>query len=296
MGEKIGFVGLGIMGAPMAKNMIDAGYEVSAYDIIEPNLNKVVEQGAFKACCPKEVSEKSDITIIMVQNSPQSESAVLGEEGALEGASEGDLIIDMSSISPLVSQKISEQCESKGVKFLDAPVSGGEPGAIEGTLAIMTGGTSTDFERAKPIFDVLGASSVLCGEVGAGNYTKLANQMIVGANIHILAEALTLTTKAGLDPETVFNAIKGGLAGSNVMNTKAPMMYERNFNPGFRIELHLKDITNAMETANELQLPLQVTSNLHQVLKSLVIEGNGKDDHSGILKFVENQSGVEVKK
>ena len=160
----------------------------------------------------------------------------------------------------------------------------------------MTGGTSTDFERAKPIFDVLGASSVLCGEVGAGNYTKLANQMIVGANIHILAEALTLTTKAGLDPETVFNAIKGGLAGSNVMNTKAPMMYERNFNPGFRIELHLKDITNAMETANELQLPLQVTSNLHQVLKSLVIEGNGKDDHSGILKFVENQSGVEVKK
>ena len=178
----------------------------------------------------------------------------------------------------------------------DAPVSGGEPGAIEGTLAIMTGGNSSDFERAKPIFDVLGASSVLCGDVGAGNFTKLANQMIVGANIHILAEALTLTTKAGLDPETVFNAIKGGLAGSNVMNTKAPMMYERNFKPGFRIELHLKDITNAMETANELQLPLQVTSNLHQVLKALVIEGNGKDDHSGILKFVENQSGVEVKK
>ena len=296
MGEKIGFVGLGIMGAPMAKNMIDAGYEVSAYDIVESNLDKVVDQGAFKACCPKEVSEKSDITIIMVQNSPQSETAVLGKEGALEGASSGDLIIDMSSISPLVSQKISEQCQSKGVKFLDAPVSGGEPGAIEGTLAIMTGGNSSDFERAKPIFDVLGASSVLCGDVGAGNFTKLANQMIVGANIHILAEALTLTTKAGLDPETVFNAIKGGLAGSNVMNTKAPMMYERNFKPGFRIELHLNDITNAMETANELQLPLQVTSNLHQVLKSLVIEGNGKDDHSGILKFVQNQSGVEVKK
>ena len=296
MGEKIGFVGLGIMGAPMAKNMIDAGYEVSAYDIVEANLDKVVSQGAFKACCPKEVSEKSDITIIMVQNSPQSEAAVLGKDSALEGASSGDLIIDMSSISPLMSQKISGQCEAKGVKFLDAPVSGGEPGAVEGTLAIMTGGTSTDFERAKPIFDVLGASSVLCGEVGAGNFTKLANQMIVGANIHILAEALTLTTKAGLDPETVFNAIKGGLAGSNVMNTKAPMMYERNFNPGFRIELHLKDIANAMETANELQLPLQVTSNLHQVLKSLVIEGNGKDDHSGILKFVENQSGVEVKK
>ena len=296
MSEKIGFIGLGIMGSPMAKNLINAGFEVCAYDIIEKNLDHVVDSGAKKACCPKEVSENSDIIIIMVQNSPQSEKAILGDEGALEGASKGDLIIDMSSISPLVSQKISKECLKSGVSFLDAPVSGGEPGAIEGTLAIMTGGSSSDFERSKPVFDVLGGSSVLCGEVGAGNFTKLANQMIVGANIHILAEALTLTTKAGLDPETVFNAIKGGLAGSNVMNTKAPMMYGRNFKPGFRIELHLKDITNAMETANEMQIPLQVTSNLHQVLKSLVLDGKGVDDHSGILKFVEKQSGVEVKK
>ena len=296
MSERIGFIGLGIMGSPMAKNLINSDYEVCAYDIIEDNLNKVVASGAKKACCPKEVSENSDIVIVMVQNSPQSENAVLGGEGALEGASKGDLIIDMSSISPLVSQKISKECTKSGVNFLDAPVSGGEPGAIEGTLAIMTGGSSSDFERAQPIFDVLGASSVLCGDVGAGNFTKLANQMIVGANIHILSEALTLTTKAGLDPETVFNAIKGGLAGSNVMNTKAPMMYDRNFKPGFRIELHLKDITNAMETANEMQIPLQVTSNLHQVLKSLVLDGNGTDDHSGILKFVEKQSGIEVKK
>ena len=296
MSEKIGFIGLGIMGSPMAKNLINSGFEVYAYDIIEKNLNNIVNSGAKKALSPKEVSENSDIVIVMVQNSPQSEKVVLGEEGALEGASKGDLIIDMSSISPLMSQKISKKCSKSGVNFLDAPVSGGEPGAIEGTLAIMTGGSSSDFERAKPIFDILGASSVLCGDVGAGNFTKLANQMIVGANIHILAEALTLTTKAGLDPETDFNAIKGGLAGSNVMNTKAPMMYDRNFKPGFRIELHLKDITNAMETANELQIPLQVTSNLHQVLKSLVLDGNGTDDHSGILKFVEKQSGVEVKK
>ena len=296
MAEKIGFIGLGIMGSPMAKNLVEAGYEVIAYDIIEDNLNKVVSEGAKKACCAKEVSENSDISITMVQNSPQSEAAILGDEGALSGSDEGDLIIDMSSISPLVSQKIAKSCKNSGVNFLDAPVSGGEPGAIEGTLAIMVGGTSTDFERAKPIFEVLGASSVLCGEVGAGNFTKLANQMIVGANIHILAEALTLTSKAGLDPETVFNAIKGGLAGSNVMNTKAPMMFNRNFNPGFRLELHLKDITNAMETANELQIPLQVTANLHQVLKTLVLNGGGKDDHSGILKFVEGQSGVEVKK
>ena len=296
MAEKIGFIGLGIMGAPMAKNLIKSGYDVTAYDIVAANLDKVASDGAFKASSAKEVAEKSDITIIMVQNSPQSESAILSSDGALSGASSGDLLIDMSSISPLVSQKISKECSNNKVNFLDAPVSGGEPGAIEGKLAIMVGGSSSDFERSKPVFDILGASSVLCGEVGAGNFTKLANQMIVGANIHILSEALTLTSKAGLDPETVFNAIKGGLAGSNVMNTKAPMMYERNFKPGFRIELHLKDITNAMETANEMQIPLQVTSNLHQVLKTLVLNGNGGDDHSGILKFVEGQSGVEVKK
>ncbi|MBM32648.1 MAG: 2-hydroxy-3-oxopropionate reductase [Chloroflexi bacterium] len=296
MKEKIGFVGLGIMGKPMASNLIDAEYSVNAYDLISDNVTSLIEKGIDSSSSPKEVSENSDVIIVMVQNSPQSEKAILGENGILNGASKGNLIIDMSSISPLVSQKISKECEKKGVDFIDAPVSGGEPGAIEGTLAIMVGGKSSSFERAKPIFETLGSSSVLCGDIGAGNFTKLANQIIVGANIHALSEALVLTTKAGLDPETVFNAIKGGLAGSNVMNTKAPMMFNRNFDPGFRIELHLKDITNAMQTANELNIPLQVTANLHQVLTSLVLNGKGKLDHSGILQFVEEQSTIEVKK
>ncbi|MBA30256.1 MAG: 2-hydroxy-3-oxopropionate reductase [Dehalococcoidia bacterium] len=296
MKEKIGFVGLGIMGKPMASNLLDAEYSVNAYDLISKNLDSLLEKGIDSSASPKEVAENSDVIIVMVQNSPQSENAILGENGILNGASKGNLIIDMSSISPLVSQKISNECEKKGVDFIDAPVSGGEPGAIEGTLAIMVGGNSSSFERAKPVFEILGSSSVLCGDIGAGNFTKLANQIIVGANIHALSEALVLTTKAGLDPETVFNAIKGGLAGSNVMNTKAPMMFNRNFDPGFRIELHLKDITNAMQTANELNIPLQVTANLHQVLTSLVLHGKGKLDHSGILQFVEDQSNIEVKK
>ena len=296
MKEKIGFVGLGIMGKPMASNLLDAEYSVNAYDLISKNLDSLLEKGIDSSASPKEVAENSDVIIVMVQNSPQSENAILGENGILNGASKGNLIIDMSSISPLVSQKISNECEKKGVDFIDAPVSGGEPRAIEGTLAIMVGGNSSSFERAKPVFEILGSSSVLCGDIGAGNFTKLANQIIVGANIHALSEALVLTTKAGLDPETVFNAIKGGLAGSNVMNTKAPMMFNRNFDPGFRIELHLKDITNAMQTANELNIPLQVTANLHQVLTSLVLHGKGKLDHSGILQFVEDQSNIEVKK
>jgi len=296
MKEKIGFVGLGIMGKPMASNMLDSGYSVNAYDLISENLSFLAEKGADTSSSPKEVAENSEVIIVMVQNSPQSENAILGENGILNGATEGNLIIDMSSISPLVSQKIAKECEKKGVEFIDAPVSGGEPGAIEGTLAIMVGGNSSSFERSKPILEILGSSSVLCGDIGAGNFTKLANQIIVGANIHALSEALVLTTKAGLDPETVFNAIKGGLAGSNVMNAKAPMMFNRNFDPGFRIELHLKDITNAIQTANELNVPLQVTANLHQVLTSLVLNGKGKLDHSGILQFVEEQSTIEVKK
>jgi 2-hydroxy-3-oxopropionate reductase len=205
------------------------------------------------------------------------------------------LVIDMSSIAPGVSQKLGAACAQKGVGFLDAPVSGGEPGAIAGELAIMVGGSEAHFSRASPVFDVLGKSAVLCGRVGAGNVTKLANQICVGANIHALAEALALATKAGVNPGAVLDAIKGGLAGSNVLNAKGPMMIGRNFDPGFRIELHYKDINNAMATARELNVPLQVTANLQQVLGALVQWGDGANDHAGILKYVERLSGVEVK-
>jgi 2-hydroxy-3-oxopropionate reductase len=293
---KIGFIGLGIMGRPMAINLIKAGHDVTAFDVFPDAITPVVKAGATAGVSCADVASKSDVIITMVQDGPQAEAAITGESGVLDGASRGDLIIDMSSIAPGVSQRVGQACEKSGVGFLDAPVSGGEPFAISGDLAIMVGGQADLFERAKPLFEVVGKSSVLCGGVGAGNVTKLANQIVVGANIHGLAEALTLATKAGVNPETVFDAIKGGLAGSNVMNAKAPMMFERNFQPGFRIELHYKDINNAMETARELGLPLQVTANLQQVLTSLVEKGYGKEDHSGILHFVEDNAGVEVKK
>ena len=295
MVERIGFVGLGIMGKPMAKNLVKAGYSLVVFDAFSAAaMDELVADGATAASSSAEVASKSDITIVMVPDGPDSEAVVIGENGLLEGASAGDLIVDMSSIAPSYSQMIHEACVEKKVDFIDAPVSGGEPFAISGDLAIMVGGGANNFERAKPLFDVTGKSSVLCGAIGAGNVTKLANQIVVGANIHALAEALVLATKAGVNPETVFDAIKGGLAGSNVMNAKGPMMFERNFAPGFRIELHYKDINNAVQTANSLNLPLQVTANLQQVLAALMEWGQGKDDHSAILSYVEKLSGVTV--
>ncbi len=295
MAEKIGFIGLGIMGKPMAKNLINAGYDVTVYDVFPDPIEEMVEAGATAGSSCADVAEKTDLIITMVQDGPQAKQAILGDDGVVEGASEGDLVVDMSSIAPGVSQELGAGLSASNVNFLDAPVSGGEPFAISGDLAIMVGGNAADFERAKPLFDVLGKSAVLCGDHGAGNVTKLANQICVGANIHALAEALVLATAAGVNPQTVFEAIQGGLAGSNVMNAKAPMMISRNFDPGFRIELHYKDINNAMETARALNVPLQVTSNLQQVLTSLVVGGDGRNDHSGILRYVEHLAGVEVR-
>lgn len=294
--ERIGVIGLGIMGKPMARNLMASGHEVAVYDLFPEPVEELVTDGAILGTSPADVASKSDVTVVMVQNSPQSMTVALGENGIIEAADKGQLVVDMSSIAPLVSQQIGKELADAGIDFLDAPVSGGEPGAIAGTLAIMVGGTQAAFDRAAPIFDATGASAVLCGEVGAGGFTKLANQICVAANINALAEALVLTSKAGLDPETVFNAIKGGLAGSNVMNAKAPMMFERNFQAGFRIELHLKDINNVMDTAQQMGVPLQMSAQLQQVLQALYNEGNGTDDHAGILKYVEAMAKVEVKK
>ncbi|MFP6678535.1 MAG: 2-hydroxy-3-oxopropionate reductase [Dehalococcoidia bacterium] len=294
--ERIGVIGLGIMGKPMARNLMAAGHEVAVYDLFPEPVEELVTDGAILGTSPADVASKSDVTVVMVQNSPQSTTVALGENGIIEAADKGQLVVDMSSIAPLVSQQIGKELAEAGIDFLDAPVSGGEPGAISGTLAIMVGGTQAAFDRATPIFDATGASAVLCGDVGAGGFTKLANQICVAANINALAEALVLTSKAGLNPETVFNAIKGGLAGSNVMNTKAPMMFDRNFQAGFRIELHLKDMNNAMDTAQQMGVPLQLSAQLQQVLQALYNEGNGTDDHAGILKYVESLAKVEVKK
>ena len=292
---QIGFVGLGIMGKPMAKNLIDAGYSLTVFDINQVAVDELVEYGCTKANSGKEISESSQYIITMVPDSADSEKAILGDSGVLKGASAGKIIIDMSSIAPGVSQKIANMCEANGVNFLDAPVSGGEPKAIDGSLAIMVGGKENIFTQCKPIFEVLGSSVVLCGNYGAGNTTKLANQIIVAANIEAVSEALVLAKKAGLDPNTVFNAIKGGLAGSTVLNAKAPMMITGDFNPGFRIKLHQKDLHNALLTGKELGVPLPVTGLIQQMIGSLMNKGKGDLDHSAIANFLEDLAQIEIK-
>ena len=292
---QIGFVGLGIMGKPMAKNLIGAGYSLTVFDINQVAVDELVEYGCTKANSGKEISESSQYIITMVPDSADSEKAILGDSGVLKGASAGKIIIDMSSIAPGVSQKIANMCEENGVSFLDAPVSGGEPKAIDGSLAIMVGGKENIFTQCKPIFEVLGSSVVLCGNYGAGNTTKLANQIIVAANIEAVSEALVLAKKAGLDPNTVFDAIKGGLAGSTVLNAKAPMMITGDFNPGFRIKLHQKDLHNALLTGKELGVPLPVTSLIQQMIGSLMNKGKGDLDHSAIANFLEDLAQIEIK-
>ena len=237
------------MGKPMAKNLIDAGYELIAYDVVKNNLDDLVAYGAIGAASSKEVAEKSTLIITMLPNSPHVKEVVQGAGGVLEGVRSGSILVDMSSINPLVSKEIAEVLAQKNVEMLDAPVSGGEPKAIDGTLAIMVGGKQEVFEKVEKILGVMGGSVTLVGEIGSGNVTKLANQIMVAGNIAAMAEALTLATKAGVNPEKVFQAVRGGLAGSTVLDAKAPMVLSGNFKPGFRIELHIKDLNNALDTA-----------------------------------------------
>jgi 2-hydroxy-3-oxopropionate reductase len=294
--QKIGFIGLGIMGKPMSKNLLKAGFKLVVHDVVPQPVEELVKAGAEKGASPKDVASRCAIIITMLPDGPEVEQVVLGPDGVLEGAAPGSLVIDMSSISPMVSQKVAAACEAKGVDFLDAPVSGGEPKAIQGTLAIMVGGKKEVFDRAVPVLERMGSSVTHTGPVGAGNVTKLANQIMVACNIAAMGEALVLATKAGLDPEIVFEAVKGGLAGSTVLNFKAPMVIARDFQPGFRIRLHHKDLRNALLAAESLQVPLPLTSQVQQMLISLLGEGKGELDHSAIVQFTEKLARVEVKK
>jgi len=294
--SNIGFIGLGIMGNAMSKNLMKAGHSLVVYDIVPELLNNVVAAGAARGESCRDVAASSEIVITMLPDGPEVEQAVLGPGGVLEGGRVGSILADMSSISPLVAQKAGAACAAKGIRFLDAPVSGGEPKAIDGTLAIMVGGDGAVFEEMLPIFQKMGSSVTLTGPVGAGNVTKLANQIIVACNIAAMGEALVLATRAGLDPEVVFNAIKGGLAGSTVLNAKAPMVIGRNFKPGFRIKLHQKDLRNALLAAESMKVALPLTSSVQQMLMALMNEGKGDQDHSAIVTFIEQMAGIEVKR
>lgn len=292
---RIGFIGLGIMGRPMAKNLLKAGYELTVFDKYAPT-DDVVALGARKGTSNKDVAQQSDVIITMLPNSPHVKEAVLGEDGVLDGVKKGAILVDMSSIAPEASKEICDAVASKGVAMLDAPVSGGEPKAIDGTLAIMVGGDAKAFETVKPILEKLGSSVVRIGEIGAGNITKLANQIIVALNIAAVSEAFVLAKKAGVDPEGVFNAIKGGLAGSTVMNAKIPMILENNFKPGFRIELHIKDLQNALDTAHALNVPVPLTANVMETLQALKVDGMAGNDHCAIVRHYEKLAQVEVRK
>ncbi len=292
---KIGFIGLGIMGKPMSKNLLKAGHELVVYDIVPSSVQELVAAGASAAGSSREVAERCETIITIVPNSPHVKQAILGEGGVVEGAKSGSLVIDMSSIDPTVSREVAEALKPKGVRFMDAPVSGGEPKAIDGTLSIMVGGSKQDFAQAEPILNQMGASVVLCGEVGAGNVTKLANQIIVALNIAAMSEALVLATKSGVDPEVVYKAIRGGLAGSTVLDAKAPMVLARNFKPGFRVNLHVKDLANALAAGHDVGVPLPLTSAAMEILQALKVDGLGDADHSAIARFYEKIANVEVK-
>lgn len=292
---KIGFIGLGIMGKPMAKNLIKAGYSLVVFDIKKDAVREVLAAGAKEGKSSKEVAAESDIIITMLPNSPQVKEVVLGADGVLEGAKPGTVLIDMSSIAPLVSREIATKAGEKGVIMLDAPVSGGEPKAIDGTLAIMVGGPEEAFEQVKEVLLVMGSSALRVGEIGSGNVAKLANQIIVALNIAAMSEALVLATKSGVDPEKVYQAIRGGLAGSTVLDAKAPMVLRGDFKPGFRIELHIKDMLNALETAHEVGAPIPLSSQILEIMQALKVDGKAKDDHGGIIQFYEKLAQVEVR-
>lgn len=291
---KIGFIGLGIMGKPMSKNLLKAGYSLVVMDRNSAAVAEVVAAGAEPAALPKQVAEQCDIIITMLPNSPQVKEVVLGEGGVIEGVRAGGVVIDMSSIAPLASREIAAALAEKEIGMLDAPVSGGEPKAIDGTLSVMVGGDKALFERCFDIMKTMAGSVVHTGDIGAGNVTKLANQVIVALNIAAMSEALTLATKAGVNPELVYQAIRGGLAGSTVLDAKTPMVLDRNFKPGFRIDLHIKDLANALDTSHGVGAQLPLTAAVMEMMQALKADDLGTADHSALACYYEKLAKVEI--
>lgn len=291
---KIGLIGLGIMGKPMGMNLLKAGYDLTVYDRNEAPVKALAQAGATPAQDIRTLSAQSDVILTMLPNSPHVKSVVMDEGGVLETVRPGTVFIDMSSINPIASREIAQALARKGVEMLDAPVSGGEPKAIDGTLAFMVGGKEDVFEKSKGLLSAMGASVVRCGDIGAGNVTKLCNQMVVAVNIAVVGEALMLGQLAGVEPDAIYRAIRGGLAGSTVMDAKAPMMMDQNFKPGFKIDLHIKDLNNVLDTAKTLDAPLTLTSQVYEMMKILHRDGEGQSDHSALVKFYEKLTDTKI--
>lgn len=293
---KIGFIGLGIMGKPMCKNLLKAGHECTIYDIVEEAAREAVGAGAVKCESAAQAASGRELVITMLPNSPQVKQVVLGENGIADAMDEGCVFVDMSSIAPLASKEIGAALAGRNIEMLDAPVSGGEPKAVDGTLSIMVGGKKEIYDKVKEVLLCMGSSAVYCGELGAGNTTKLANQIVVALNIAACAEAFTLSKKAGVDPELVFDAIRGGLAGSTVMDAKVPMMLDGNDKPGFKIDLHIKDLKNALETGHGVGMGLPLTAQVMEMMQQLAADGFGGKDHSALVKYYEKMSGESIRR
>jgi len=290
MAERVGFIGLGIMGGPMARNLMEAGYELTVQNRSPEKAEELGEAGATVAATPGEAAENSDVIITMLPDSPQVREVVAGEDGVLEGISQGSLLIDMSTISPVVTEELAEAVKQKGASMLDAPVSGGDVGAIEGTLSIMVGGEEADFERAKPLFGAMGKTVTHVGPVGAGQVTKAANQIVVALTIEAVSEALVLGSAGGVSPEKILEVLSGGLAGNKVMEVKREKFLSHTFEPGFRSELHHKDLGIALAAGREYGVVLPVTAVVDQMLLSMRRKGWGGEDHSALLRIIEDLS------
>jgi len=296
MAPRIGFIGLGIMGKPMARNLIKAGFPLTVHNRSRGKVDELVREGAIAAGSPREVAAGVDIIITMLPNSPDVEAVALGSNGIKEGARSGQLLIDMSTINPIVSQKIAKELEPKGMAMVDAPVSGGEKGAIEGTLSIMAGGKSEDFERALPVFNALGKTITHMGPLGAGGFTKLANQIIVAINLTAIGEALVFGTKAGVDPQKMVRALAGGLAGSKCLDQKSEKILGGDFAPGFKIDLHFKDLNLIQDAARSVGVPIPIAAFVEQLFAALRVRGRGGLDHSAVITLFEDLAGVEVRR
>lgn len=293
--KKAGFIGLGIMGKPMAKNLLKAGVGLRVYDLNESAVEELVQEGAEKAS-PAEIGESCDVIFTILPNGPIVQSVLFGEGGVAQTLKEGAIVCDMSSVTPIESRFCYDKLKEKGAGFVDAPVSGGEPGAVAGTLAFMAGGDQAVFDALKPYFDIMGSSAILVGPAGSGSVTKLANQMIVNLTIAAVSEAFTLAAKAGADPQKVYEAIRGGLAGSAVLDAKIPMILERNFKPGGKISINHKDIKNVLATAHAIDSPALLSAMLFEIMQALKAAGHMEDDHGGIVQFFEGLAGVKVAK
>lgn len=296
MPKRVGFIGLGIMGRPMAKNVLSKGFPLAVHNRSRAAVEELAGLGARACQSPRDVAEHSDVMLTCLPDSPDVEQVMLGPDGVFAGARPGSIIADMSTIAPQVSIRLAQEAAQKGIQMLDAPVSGGDKGAIAGTLSIMVGGEKQAFEACLEIFQAMGKTIVHVGEIGAGGYTKLANQIMVALQLEAMAEGLVLGAKAGVDPALMVEAIGAGLARCGVLEVRAPGVLEGKFDPGFMIRLHLKDLRLALEAGHALGVPLPVTALVREMYNALAVAGKGDRDHSAIILLLEDLAKVQVRK